>query len=283
MIVSFLEYDPIVRFHLGPLAISPHGVGIAVGFLAGAWLLLPAARRRGITDEQVYALLVRAAVGAVIGARLAYVVNHVGEFDSPLQWFAIWRGGISLLGAIAGGVLASLPRLRAYGLPFWSTMDAAVPGLALGIAIGRLGDLVVADHLGKPTEFFAGYVCPAADTASPCVAAVGEAVHQPALYDLVSATLLLALLLWLRRRPRYDGFLTLVFAAWYGTGRLAEDFFRIDVTHGLGLTGSQWAALATVLASVFCLLVLRRTPGFRRPRPGSSSLDRPAQPDGASR
>ncbi|MGH9136290.1 MAG: prolipoprotein diacylglyceryl transferase [Acidimicrobiales bacterium] len=218
MALGFLDYDAIVRVHLGPLSISPHGLGTAVGFLAGARLMLPAARRRGITEVQVYAMLSRAAVGAIVGARVAYVVNHLGRFENPLEWFAIWEGGISLLGGIAGGVIASLPVMRAQRLSFWRVMDAAAPGLALGITIGRIGDLIVADHLGKPTEFALGYVCRGRDTASPCIAPVGQAVHQPALYDLVSASLLLCVLLWLRRKPRYDGFLILFFAAWYGVG-----------------------------------------------------------------
>ena len=45
-------------------------------------------------------------------------------------------------------------------------MDAAAPGLALGIAIGRVGDLVVGDHLGKETDFALGFKCTGADSAS---------------------------------------------------------------------------------------------------------------------
>lgn len=262
--IAYLSYDPIVRLELGPLSVSPHGIGIALGFAAGALLMRPQARRRGIPDELLYALLTRGALGAVVGARVAYVANHLGDFDNPLEWFAIWEGGISLLGGITGGVIAALPKVREAHLDAWSTLDAAAPGLALGIAIGRVGDLIVADHLGKPTDFALGYVCPAADTASPCAAAVGEAVHQPALYDLASAAVLLAVLLVLRRRPRYDGFLILVFTAWYGTGRFIEDFFRIDVTHGTGLTGSQWAAVIAVLSAGFILVFRRRTPSIGR-------------------
>lgn len=262
--IGYLSYDPIVHLSIGPLSVSPHGIGIAVGFLAGALVMRPEARRRGISDELLYALLTRGLIGAVVGARVAYVANHLGDFDNPFEWVAIWEGGISLLGGIIGGIVAALPSVRAARLDPWSTLDAAAPGLALGVLIGRVGDLIVADHLGKPTEFALGYVCPTAHTASPCVAAVGDAVHQPALYDLASVTLLLGALLMLRRRPRYDGFLILVFAAWYGTGRFVEDFFRIDVTHGTGLTGSQWTSLVAVLAAGFVLVVRRRTPAIGR-------------------
>lgn len=254
MILAFLDYTPIVKLHLGPLTISPHGMGTALGFIAGAYLMLPAARRRGITEVQVWAMLTRAAIGALVGARVAYVINHPSHYGNPLEWVALWHGGASLLGGIAGGILAALPVLRREHLRFWPVMDAAAPGLALGILIGRIGDLVVADHLGKPTDFFLGYVCSGANTAAPCIAPIGHAVHQPALYDLMSVSLLLGFLLWLRRKPLRDGTLILAFAVWYGIGRIAEDFFRVDVTHGTGLTGSQWAATATVLVATGLLI-----------------------------
>src|SRR5256714_9915391 len=259
-LVAFLRYDPLVRIHLGPLSISPHGMGIAIGFLLGSYFFLGWCRKAGLTDDQVYSLVNRAAIGSIIGARVAYVINHPGDFNSPLEIFAVWKGGISLLGGIGGAVLAGVPKMRSEGLSFWKVMDMAVPCVAMGIVVGRIGDLVIADHLGKPTDFFLGYVWPSKVTGSPCLAPIGQAVHQPALYDFFSAILLLILLLRLRRSFRYDGFLTLVFGAWYGAGRFMEDFFRIDETHGTGLTGSQWTALTVLTLCLFCLFVLKDTP-----------------------
>jgi len=262
--IAFLDYTPILDLAPGPLTVSPHGVGTAVGFLAGARLLLPATRARGIDDAIVHRLLTRAIIAALIGARLAYVLNHLGDYtERPLEALRVWEGGASLLGGIVAAVLAALPEMRRQHLDFWSVMDAAAPGLALGIAIGRLGDLAVADHLGKPTDFFLGYRCTGADTASPCAAPIGQAVHQPALYDLASVLAILGLLLWLRHRHMRTGSLFLVFVAWYGAGRAVEDFFRVDETHGLGLTASQWFALAAMLTAVVLL-----STGERGRRPG---------------
>ncbi len=273
MTPAYLRYNPIVEWDIGPLSISPHGLGTAIGFIAGAQLLLSTTRHRGIPDQLVYSALTRGGIGAVIGARVAYVVNHLGSFDSPLEWPQIWNGGISLLGGIAGGLALGLPVMRGEGVRLWPVLDWVAPGLALGIAIGRIGDLIVADHLGKPTRFALGYVCPDADTASPCAAPIGQAVHQPALYDLLAAVAILALLLTIRARRRtYDGFLALLFGALYGTARLGEDFFRVDETHGTGLTGSQWTALAVAVLSTWWLLARRRTPGRKHDERGRVPL-----------
>ena len=187
-----LSYHPIVHVHIGPLSISPHGVGIAVGFLAGARLMLPAAAAKGIPEEDVYPMLTWAAVGAIVGARVAYVLNHAGDYSSIVDVFKVWQGGISLLGGFFGAILLGLPVMYRRRHSFWKVMDAAAPGMALGVVIGRIGDLIVADHLGKTTSFFLGYRCPAltVKTASPCgrlvngivVQTPGVVVHQTALY-----------------------------------------------------------------------------------------------------
>lgn len=258
-----ISYDPLVHIELGPLSISPHGIGIAAGFLIGARLLLPRTRHLGIPDDDVYSMLSRAAIGAIIGARLAYVVNHASDFDSPLDVFRVWEGGISLLGGFFGAIIFTMPAMRRRRLSFWKLMDACAPGMALGVVVGRVGDLVVGDHLGKTTDFFLGYLCPpsAVDTASPCIP--GTVVHQTALYDLLLTIPLLATLLILRRKPRFDGFLIMVFGAWYGTQRIIEDFLREDVRR-FGLTGSQMTALATVTVTLTWLAFVRRTPKWGR-------------------
>jgi phosphatidylglycerol:prolipoprotein diacylglycerol transferase len=280
-----ISYHPLVHVHIGPLSISPHGVGIAVGFLLGARLMLPEANRKGIRDEQVYAVLTRAAIGAIIGARLAYVINHLGDYSSVWEALKIWHGGISLLGGFAGAILLALPKMKAERLNFWRTMDAAAPGMALGVIIGRIGDLIVGDHLGKTTHFFLGYKCPplSVATASPCngsgqgVNIPGAVVHQTALYDFVSSIFLLAFLLSLRRKQRYDGFLIFVFAVWYGSMRIVEDFLREDTRH-FGLTGSQWTSIFVVAVCLAMLVLVRRTPSF-----GRWDLDQPGEAPGWSK
>jgi phosphatidylglycerol:prolipoprotein diacylglycerol transferase len=266
-VLAALSYDPLVHITLGPLNLSPHGIGIALGFLLGARIMLPAAEKKGITADDVSALLVRAAIGAVVGARLAYVLNHFSDYtDNPVEIIQIWKGGISLLGGFAGAIAWALPEMRKRKLSFWQVMDAAAPGMAVGVIVGRIGDLIVADHLGKTTDFFLGYKCPPADvkTAVPCIAGPGHLVHQPALYDFILTIIVLIALLWLRKKVRWDGYLIMVFGVFYGFNRFVEDWFRIDVTHGLGLTGSQWTALLVMVVCGAWLLFVHRTPGWGR-------------------
>lgn len=270
--LGVISYNPIVRVHLGPLSISPHGVFIAIGFMVGAWFMLPQSRKRGMSDDVIYPLFTLAAIGSLIGARVAYVVNHITDYaSSPLDAIMVWKGGISLLGGFFGAIAFAIPRMRREKLSFWKVMDAAAPGMALGVVIGRTGDLIIADHLGKMTTFFLGYRCPPVNvaTGSPCGATdlvsrtPGAIVHQTALYDQLLALVLLCVLVRLRRKVHFDGFLICVFGLGYGFNRVLEDFLREDVRR-FGLTASQWTALLTMSLCLYVIALRRQTPRWGR-------------------
>lgn len=278
---ALLEWRILERLELGPLAISPHGIGIAVGFLAGAQLMVRRSRRLGgPPEEDIWNALFYALVGSILGARVGYVLGHFSEVtaggDDLLGVFKIWEGGISLIGGITGAVLFALPYLRRHKMGFWRTMDLAAPGLALGIVIGRIGDLIIGDHLGEPTDFALGWTClghvggdpplPAESYlealergAPPSLGCFNLTLHQTALYDFFSTLLLLGVLLWLGRRAHKTGFMVLVFTVWYSAMRVITDFLRVDKRYA-GLTGSQLMTLAVGLICVALLLRYRGAP-----------------------
>lgn len=288
--LAAIGWPVLDRVRLGPLAISPHGVGIAIGYLLGAWWMLRIGRRRGMSEEHLGTIVVWALVGAIVGARFFYVLGHVSEFDGLVDMLAVWRGGISLIGGIVGAMIFTYPIMRRFGYRFLQVMDAAAIGLAFGIAVGRIGDLIIGDHLGKPSSWalafrydggqLAGYTCNAgicttslaggqAQTitergatligADTQVIAQGVGVHQTALYDLFIALGLFLLLRWLNQKPRREGILIMTFAIWYGTGRIITDFLRVDKTF-FGLTGSQWTSIAAIVLSIVMLIRYARNP-----------------------
>jgi len=316
--LASVTWPVIDRFRVGdPFAISPHGIFIAIGFAVGAWIFTKLAIQRGMPEDLANSVVFWALIGAIVGARVGYVIAHVGDFESPLEWFEVWRGGISLLGGIAGATIANAvnirrPRYRGrYRFRFFQVADAVAPGLALGIAVGRIGDLIIADHLGKPTSWLlawrysSGTIAPpfresapgrfiadledgltqTFDTAGSTlrdgtrVLAEGVGVHQTALYDMLLAAVLFAFLWWFIRSPRREGMVTLTFGLWYGLMRLLEDSLRIDKRFG-PLTGSQWTALAAVTVSAILLLWFARTrPDGPTTPPRGPLRARPPSPD----
>jgi phosphatidylglycerol:prolipoprotein diacylglycerol transferase len=275
-LLAAIGWPVLERIRLGPVAISPHGLGIAIGYLVGALVMTRLSRRRGMDEDQVGTILLWALIGAIFGARFFYVVGHFSEFQGFTDMLAIWRGGISLVGGIFGAIIFAYPFMRRYGYRFAQVMDPAAIGMAVGIIIGRIGDLIIGDHLGKHTEFFLGfqyrggelpgYACSGEGAGLLCLAgrpgvadiAYGDVVHQTALYDFFLTIGLLLFLLWLNRRPRAEGVLISAFAIWYGLGRILTDFLRVDKTWPLGLTGSQWASVGVILLALVALFRISR-------------------------
>ena len=282
-----LAWEILPRIEIGPLSVSPHGIGIAVGFLLGAQLMVRRSKRFGGPDEaDIWNCLFYALIGSMVGARVGYVLGHLSEVteggDDILGIFKVWEGGISLIGGITGAVLFALPYMIRKRMGFWRTMDLAAPGLALGIVIGRIGDMVIGDHLGEPTNFALGWRClgeiggeaalPAErylalheQGAPPSLGCYDLTLHQTALYDFGSTLLLLGVLLYVGRKVRNPGFMILVFTVWYSAMRVITDFLRVDRRY-LGLTGSQLMTLAVGAACLYLLARYRGAPpGFSRP------------------
>jgi phosphatidylglycerol:prolipoprotein diacylglycerol transferase len=308
--IASVGWPVIDRFRIGDVvAISPHGLFIAIGFMVGAWLVGRLAVRRGISLEAVNSIVFWSLIGAIVGARLFYVIAHVSEFSSPLEWLQIWKGGISLLGGIAGATIVNAINIRRFGLRFFQVADTIVVGLALGIAVGRIGDLIIGDHLGKPTSWLLAWTYEGGTLAPPfscanerCAAQLqgahletitrggaklldeagtvigeGVGVHQTALYDMLLVAVLFVFLWWFVKRDRREGVATLVFGVWYGCNRLLEDSLRIDKRFG-PFTGSQWTALTVAL---ICLGLLISFAITKRPGPTTPSR-RDRIPEGAT-
>jgi len=265
----------IDRFEIGPLSVSPHGVGIAVGFLAGGALLARRAERNlGVSREDIWNMLMWAILGVIVGARLSYVVGHLlandavgqGFRDDPASMLRIWEGGVSLQGGILGGILAAIPYGRRRGIAMLPVLDAAAPGFPLGIAIGRIGDLIIGDHLGSRTDFFLGFRYVGGAQPPDRTLAVGEVVHQTALYDMLVAAALFPIVMRLSRRTLPAGHLIAWTAIGYAAGRLVTDFARTEVATFGPLRATQWTSIAFIVAGAAWLL-------RRRPRVVPSTLD----------
>ena len=254
--IAVISYPPLGPIHLGPIHLSLHGLFIAVGVLAGAWLASRHLARAGGDVDQYQSVLSWALVGALLGAR--FLTAPAALLDGA-GWSALspLSGNFSILGGFTGGILVGLWRIRALGMPVLPTLDISTHGLALGTVIGRLGCLAIVEHLGRPTSLpwgyglMAGYnVAPAHDSLE-CTAAQAGAnglcgVYQPvAAYDLIGASLLLiALAVLARRVPMRTGQLFALWMAWYGLQRFLLDFLRVGDASIGPISWNQLSGLA---------------------------------------
>jgi phosphatidylglycerol:prolipoprotein diacylglycerol transferase len=257
-VLGYISWPVVTEFHLGPLMLRPHGLLIAVGFLAGAAVMRRYARRAGISDEAVWRILEWGLVGGLVGMRAAWDLGHWREMDSLVDYVAVWNGGMSLLGGLIGGVGVGGLVARREHLPVVPLLDMAAPGLALGIAIGRLSDLIIGDHLGKPTSLPWGFKYEGGMHPLSGVPAAGTIVHPVALYDFLLTTVLFILLIRFLRSPHARGSAIALFTLWYAGSRVFTDFLRTDPRRLAGLTGSQLTSIVLIVAVLVALRVRDR-------------------------
>jgi len=276
-----LSYPPIPILELGPISLSLHGLFAALGFVAGAALMLREARRRGFDPDLVMSMMMWGLVGALIGARLFTVpAQIIGGGYSPADAFSL-TGDFSILGGYAGGIIAGGVRMRLLGLNPPVFLDMAATGLALGAVVGRIGDLAIVEHLGSPTDFFLGYMLRPGYDVSPQHDALerlctNEGIcgpyHPTALYDMIGAAVLLGTLFYLQRRwvSRHYGQMFSIWLLWYGLQRFLVDFARLEAARDgtvsdavIGpVTGSQWGGLTLSVLGAVVFVVARKRQGL---------------------
>jgi phosphatidylglycerol---prolipoprotein diacylglyceryl transferase len=122
-----------------------------VGLLAGVSLEYLAASAMGLSAVGVYwATLVLLPI-ALIGSRLLFVATHWREYRSvPHRIWDRRDGGMAMYGGVPCMLLASIPLLPAFGLPYWRFWDVAVFCIFPGMAFTRVGCLLHGCCSGKP-------------------------------------------------------------------------------------------------------------------------------------
>jgi prolipoprotein diacylglyceryl transferase len=258
---------------LGPLTLHAYGLMLLLGILAavalsvrrwtGSW------RWWGSPEvDLVLRVGMWGVAGGIVGARLYHVATSWSAV--PDEWwgpFAIWKGGLGIWGAIAGGVLAGSVVVRRAGVPVFPFMDAAAPGILLAQAIGRLGNYFNQELFGKPTDLpWALEIDP---EHRPADFAGAETFHPTFLYELLWNGLGVAVLLAVDRRFRIrpPGIFAL-YVAWYTFGRFFFELLRVDPAHEFGpLRLNGYVSLVVFALAVFAFIWAQRRDEPRAPRP----------------
>jgi len=193
-----INIDPTIGT-FGPFTLTWHGLFTAIGIIAGVSLSVWLAKKDGIPTEIGQEIALVGVPSAIVGARLFYVIEHWDRFQDDLDGivFGITEGGITLYGGLIGGVLGGLIYALFHKWPIAITLDAAAPGMVLGQALGRVGDLINGEHWTDASglPWAVRYVHP------NTLGELGVAVHPTAGgYELLGDLLICAGLIFLGRR-----------------------------------------------------------------------------------
>lgn len=261
-----------VDFKAENLPIYSYGVMLGLSLVVGWYLTLTLAARDGLPKETMANCYVITAIAAIVGSRILYILTNVDEFrvdprdtNSAVDFasfFALRRGGLVAYGGFIGGYLGSWLYLRTHNIRLMPWADVAVPSLASGLLITRIGCYLFGCDFGRELPKNAPAFLAKLGTfphwpkgtleggeGSPAwVKHLGSfsgeklaelkkldhsfPVHPTQIYESIVGLLLLVLLLWQRKHQKFRGQIFFVFAFGYGFLRFLIEFLRDDAERG---------------------------------------------------
>ena len=224
MYFDFPDISPVI-FSIGPFALRWYAMAYLVGIVT-AWILTKRNIRKynlGITTEQLDDLVFYTTLGIILGGRLGYVICYGDGYfwQHPAEILAVWHGGMSFHGGIAGVIIAIYCFAKKYKFPYLKITDLVALYVPIGIFLGRLANFVNGDIWGRITtvpwavKFPDGGYLPR---------------HPSQLYEALTEGILMFIilnLLWRKKFVRnHTGIISAVFLVIYGLSRISMEFFR---------------------------------------------------------
>ncbi len=263
---------------------------LGLSLVVGWYLTLSLAERDGLPPDEMANCYVVTAISALVASRVLYIWTNPADFDGVASWFAVRKGGLVAYGGFLGGFLGSWAYLRAKRIPLMPWGDAAVPSLATGLLLTRIGCYLFGCDFGKRLgEASPAYLrklgtfprWPAGTLDGPGSgspawaqhverhlitpdAATSLPVHPTQLYESAVGLLLFGLLIWQRKRQTFRGQVFLLFTFAYGFARYLLELVRDDAERGnFGPNVSEHVLLPgglAVLAAAFAFGIARALP-----------------------
>ncbi len=138
-----------VSYEAQNLPIYAYGVMLGLSLVVGWYVALPLAEKDGLPKETMANCYVVTALAALAGSRVLYTVTNPEEFKSFWDLFALRNGGLVAYGGFIGGLLGSWAYLAPKKIRLLAWADDAVPSLASGLLITRLGCYLFGCDFGK--------------------------------------------------------------------------------------------------------------------------------------
>lgn len=254
---------------IGSFEITTFGLMMFIAFAAAAWALSKQFKRYGIDDEVASSMVLAAAIGGILGAKIYYAILYK---DLSLVFS---RSGLVFYGGLIGGLLACSWVVVRNKIPYLIGADASAPALALGYAFGRIGCFLVGDDYGRPTNAWYGVAFPkgAPPTTADSLRGFGVnvdpsipgdailRVHPTQLYETAAAFVMYFILVRLMNRPHRRGVPFGLFFVMLGIERFLVEIVRAkDDRFFGGFTAAQIISVIAIAGGLALIASSRRQP-----------------------
>lgn len=209
------------------LPIHSYGFMLAMAFLTGILLMVRQARQQGEQEDDVYGMAYWVVISAILGSRLFHCIVYWEHYiHEPWRVLYVWEGGLVFYGGLIAASLAPYIYFRKHNLDYWKWADMAAPTIALGLAFGRTGCLLVGCCHGKACspDFPLAMTFPA-----ETIGRAGVPLYPTQLWSILANLAIFALLyFYFRPRKTFHGQVMAVFIALYGIVRSVIELWRDD-------------------------------------------------------
>lgn len=245
-----------ILFNFGFTQIHWYGLLMLASILVAFFVLLKKAKVFSLTTEQVWDLLFWLVIAGILGARIYEVllVEPSFYFSHPAQIIKIWQGGLAIHGAWLGGLVVLWLYSRKWQKSLWSLTDAICLVLPLGQALGRWGNYFNQELYGLPTDLPWGIPINLINRL-PEYSAYTH-FHPTFLYESIGTLLIFFVLLWLLKKKRFNGQITLVYLGLYSILRLVLEFIRLDPA--FMIFGIRWPIIFSGLSIIVVIILYIR-------------------------
>ncbi|MCC7157166.1 MAG: prolipoprotein diacylglyceryl transferase [Bryobacterales bacterium] len=252
---------------IGGFFLPTYGVLVALGFLAGLWITIRLAKRRGLPADDIANLAVYCALVGLAGSKILLVLMNLDEYlAEPSRLFS--RDTLLSAGVYYGGFLAALGfgylYIRKKHLPILGTMDVMAPGVALGHAIGRLGCFAAGCCWGVACDRPWAVTFRNPDAHALVGVPLGIPIHPTQIYESLLTFIVFLALLRRATHPYKPGSQLGLYLVLYSLARFGVEFFRFHEQPPLlfGLSVTQCIAVGLLAVGVWLLLRRPETPAM---------------------
>lgn len=247
-----------IAFSIGSVSVYYYGIIMAVSLFVGVFVARVMAGKfyPEINPETIYDISPYVIISAILGARIYYCLMSYNYYaQNPFEILKLWHGGISIHGAIIGGLIGGVAYAKKHKLPILKLCDIFSYGLVLGQAIGRWGNFFNSEAFGRPAQNFLKLYIPIYKR--PLEYLQYNYFHPTFLYESILDVCIFLILFFVIRKftKNNDGVVFFSYLILYSIVRIIIEQVRIDsVLNVLGIPIAQIVSVIIILISTIFII-----------------------------
>lgn len=246
--------------------ISPYSMCGIFGFILGIIYLFFICKKANYDFDDIIYVYVWAAIGAMIGAKLLYLLIESDRIlDDFIQGkvtveyiYAILSGGFVFYGGLIGSIGTVLLACKYFRLNINDTLSLITPAMPLVHAFGRIGCTIVGCCYGIEITDGIGIVYQQSQ-----IAPLGVKLFPVQIAEALGDIIIFLMLLYFVHRDAFRDKILILYLVFYSVLRFFLEFLRGDLDRGGWwlLSTSQWISIGILLivaVFVVCVYIPRK-------------------------